>query len=88
MPTIVVRHKVGDIDAWLKGHQDRVELFAPAISSFKTFQDTVDPTSVVLVVEVTDMEKLGAIINDPGNQKIKNKHTVLEPIIMSMPVEL
>ena len=88
MATIVVRHKVSDIDAWLKGHQDRVELFAPAISGFKTFQDTDDPNSVVLVVEVTDLEKLGAIINDPKNQDTKDRHTVLEPIIMSMPVDL
>ena len=88
MATIVVRHKVSDIDAWLKGHQDRVELFAPAISGFKTFQDTDDPKSVVLVVEVTDIEKLGAIINDPNNQAVKDRHTVLEPIIMSMPVDL
>ena len=88
MATIVVRHKVSDIDAWLRGHQDRVELFAPAISGFKTFQDTDDPKSVVLVVEVTDMEKLGAIINDPKNQDTKDRHTVLEPIIMSMPVDL
>jgi hypothetical protein len=88
MATIVVRHKVGDINAWLKGHQDRVKLFAPAISGFKTFQDTDDPNSVVLVVEVNDMEKLGAIINDPKNQKFKDKHTVIDPIIMSMQVEL
>jgi hypothetical protein len=90
MPTIVVRHKVGDIDAWLKGHQERVEIFAPAVSGFKTFQDTDDPKSVILVVEVTDMEKLAAIMN---NQDIiqhvaKEKHTVIEPIIMSMPVNL
>jgi hypothetical protein len=86
--TIVVRHKVSDIDAWLKGHQDRKALFAPAVSSFKTFQDADDPKSVILVVEVTDMEKLGAIINDPKNQEVKDRHTVLEPIIMSMPVDL
>ena len=88
MPTIVARHKVGDIDAWLKGHQDRVELFGPAVSSFKTYQDTDDPKSVVLVVEVTDMEKLAAIIQDPKNDAVKARHTVLEPIIMSMPVDL
>lgn len=88
MPTIVVRHKVGDIDAWFKGHQDRVELFAPAVTSFKTYQDTDDPKSVVLVVEVTDMEKLAAIIQDPQNDAVKARHTVLEPIIMSMPVDL
>jgi hypothetical protein len=86
--TIVARHKVSDIDAWLKGHQERVALFAPAVSSFKTFQDTDDPKSVILVLEVTDMEKLGAIMNDPKNQEAKDRHTVLEPITMSMPVDL
>ncbi len=88
MPTIVVRHKVRDIDTWLKGHQERVEIFAPAVSSFKTFQDQDDPTSVILVLEVTDMEKMGAIMNDPNIQEAKDRHTVLEPIVMSMPVDL
>jgi hypothetical protein len=37
MPTIVVRHKVSDIDAWLKGHAERVSLFAPATVGFKYF---------------------------------------------------
>lgn len=86
--TVVVRHKVGNIDTWLKGHQDRVELFAPAISSFKTFQDADDPKSVVMVLEVTDMEKLGALINDPKNKEIKDRHTVIEPIILSLPADL
>ncbi|WP_445732547.1 hypothetical protein [Mariniflexile sp.] len=84
--TIVGRHKVGNFDVWLKGHQDRVELFAPAVSSFRTFQDTNDPNSVVVVFEDADVEMLGAIINDPKNQAIKDKHTVLEPVILSMQV--
>lgn len=88
MATIVVRHKVSDIEAWLKGHSERVSLFAPAVTGFKTFQDTDDPNSVVLVVEVTDMEKLASIINDPNNQDVKDRHTVLEPILMSMQVDL
>jgi len=86
--TIVIRHKVSDIDAWLKGHEERLALFAPAVKKIKTFQDTDDPKSVILVVKVKDMEKLGAIINDPKNQAIKDKHTVLEPITMSMSVDL
>ena len=88
METIVVRHKVGDIKTWLKGHQDRVSLFAPAVSGFKTFQDTNDPNSVLLVVEVTNLELLGSIINDPKNLEVKDLHTVIEPIIMSMEVKL
>jgi hypothetical protein len=88
MATYIFRHKVGDIDAWLKGHKDRVNLFAPAITGFKTFQDTDDPNSVILVVEVSDLELLGSIINDPKNQEVKDLHTVIEPITMSKQVEL
>lgn len=89
MPTTIIgRHKVGDFNTWIKGHQDRVEVFAPAVSSFKTFQDTDDPNSIALVMEVTNMEKFQAIMSDPNTQALKDKHTVLEPIIISMQVEL
>lgn len=88
MATIIVRHKVGDFDAWLKGHKERALLFAPAISGFTTFQDADDPKSVALVMEVKDMQKLAAIINDPKNQDARNRHTVLDPVIISMPVEV
>jgi hypothetical protein len=86
MPTVVVRHKVGDFETWLKGHEDRVNIFAPAVSSFKTFQDQDDPNSVVLVLEVTDMEKLGALMNDPKIQEAKDRHTVKDPILLSTEV--
>ena len=86
MPTVIVRHKVGDFETWLNGHEDRVKIFAPAVSSFKTFQDQDDPKSVVLVLEVTDMEKLGAIMTDPNIQEAKDRHTVKEPILLSTQV--
>ena len=88
MSTVIVRHKVGDFDTWLKGHEDRVKIFAPAVSSFKTFQDQDDPQSVLLVLEVTDMEKLGALMNDPGIQEAKDRHTVKEPILLSTQVDV
>jgi hypothetical protein len=42
----------------------------------------------LLVVETDDIEKLGAVINDPKNQQIKEIHTVLEPITMSAEVKV
>jgi hypothetical protein len=86
MPSVVIRHKVGDFKTWLKGHDDRVRLFAPAVSGFKEFQDQDDPKSVLLVLEVTDMEKLGAIIKDPKVQEAKDRHTVKDPLVISMPI--
>jgi hypothetical protein len=86
MPTVVARHKVGDFKTWLKGHDERVRLFAPAVSSFKTFQDQDDPKSVVMVLEVTNMDKLMAIMTDPNIQEAKDRHTVKEPIVVSVQV--
>jgi hypothetical protein len=83
MPTLVVRHKVGDFKTWLKGHDERVRIFSQAVSSFKTFQDQDDPKSVVMVLEVTDMQKLGAIMTDSNLQEAKDRHTVKDPIILS-----
>lgn len=87
MATVVTRHRVGNIDKWIKGQQDRLDLFGPAVSSLKAFQDTDDPNSVVLVLEVTNLELFHEILNDPKTQGAKDKHTVLEPIIVSMEID-
>ena len=90
MPTVVIRHKVGDFNTWLNGHQDRVDLFSKFSSGFQTFQDTNDPNSVLLVAEVFDLEGMQALMSNPEViEKIaKEKHTVREPITVSMPVEV
>ncbi|MEP7233491.1 MAG: hypothetical protein ABI691_24745 [Ginsengibacter sp.] len=88
MPTIIARHKVGDINAWLDGHQDRLDLFGPVSSGFRTFQDMDDPNSVVLIVETDDLERLASVINDPIHDAVKARHTVLEPIITSTELSL
>ena len=88
MPTVVTRHKVGDFDTWINGHGERQELFASSVSSFKTFQDTDDPNSIVMVMEVSDMDGLQALVGDPANDAIKERHTVLNPITVSMQVEV
>ena len=88
MATIIARHKVGDINAWLEGHKDRVELFASVSSGFRTFQDMNDPNSVVIIIETDDMEKLASVINNPIHDGVKAKHTVLEPITISTELSL
>ncbi len=87
MTTIVARHKVGNFNTWLKGHQERVQLFTPSVSSFKTFQDTDDPNSIAIVAEVTDMEKFKAMLVSPDSIEAQKRHTVLKPITVSMQVE-
>jgi hypothetical protein len=86
MPTVIIRHKVGDFDTWARGRQDRMDLFGPVTTGLQEFRDTDDPNSVVLVAEVTDMDKLNAMMQDPGVQKKKDEHTVIDPLIISMPL--
>lgn len=88
MPTVVIRHRVGDFDTWLKGHQDRVEIFSRFGSGFQTFQDTDDPNSIVLVAEVTDLQEMQSVLGNPEimEKVAKEKHTVLEPVTVSMSV--
>jgi hypothetical protein len=86
MPAVIIRHKVGDFDTWLKGHQDREEIFGKVTSGFEEFRDTDDPNSVVIVLQVTDMDKMNAMMQDPEVQKKKDAHTVIDPLIISMPV--
>lgn len=85
--TIVVRHKVGNFETWLKGHQERESAFGSSISSFKTFQDADNPNSVALVIEVVDMDKFQTILGSASTDALKTKHTVKDPIKVSMQVE-
>jgi hypothetical protein len=43
MATVVVRHKAGGMNVWIKGHQGPSDVFAPAMKSDKAFQDMNDP---------------------------------------------
>jgi hypothetical protein len=86
MQTIIVGHKVSDIDTWLAGHQDRVELLAPVSSAFRTFQDTSDANSIVMVIGTDDLEAFTNIVNDPALDELKARHTVLQPITISTEV--
>lgn len=86
MATVVIRHKVGNFDTWLKGHQDRVNVFSPLIKNFQTFQDSNDPNSIAMVMEVSDMKKFGEMMKDPAVQPYKTKHTVIDPIAVYVQV--
>lgn len=86
MQTIIVRHKVGDFDTWLAGHQDRIELLARVTSGFKTFRDASDPNSIALIIETDDLEAFTKTVTDPALDQIKARHTVIEPIIISTEV--
>ena len=88
MPAAVIRHKVGDFDTWMKGHPERKAATEQVASSFRTFRDTEDPNSIVIVAEDVDLDKIGAIMSDPEVQAQMDKHTVIQPVLLSVEVDV
>ena len=88
MAAAVIRHKVGDFDTWLKGHAERKAAMGQAASSFRTFRDVDDPNSIVIVAEDVDLDMVGAIMGDPEVQAAMDRHTVVQPVLLSLEVDV
>ncbi len=60
MPTVVAHHDVKDKDHWLASPK-REEIFGPlGVTNIRTFVDPQNPSRVALVMDVADMDALGA----------------------------
>jgi hypothetical protein len=88
MAAVVIRHKVGDFDTWMKGHSEREAAVEQVASSFRTFRDVDDPNSIVLVAEDVDLDKFEALTSNPEIQAQMEKHTVVQPVLLSVEVDL
>ena len=88
MATVIVRHRVGDFGVWIHSHEERAEVLGEFSSSARTFQDVDEPNSIVLVIETDEPGKLTAMLEDPGLAELKASHTVIEPIIVSVEVDV
>ena len=86
MATIVARHRVGDFDTWISAHDERAGVIRQWASSFRTFRDTDDPNSIVMVIETDEPEKLAAMMNAPEVADVKASHTVIDPTTVSTEV--
>jgi hypothetical protein len=61
MPTIIGHHKITKgAEHWLKSKK-RQEFFGPlGVTNIRTFVDPQDPTRVAVMMDVPDMDALGA----------------------------
>lgn len=87
MTAAIVRHKVGDFDTWMRGHPERKAAIEQIASSFRTFRDAEDPNSIVMLAEDVDLDKFEAMVSDPEVQALMDKHTVVQPILVSIEVD-
>lgn len=88
MATVVVRHRVGDFCTWIHAHEERAKILGQACSGFKTLQDVDEPKSIVLVIETDDPGKLAALMDDPAFAELRASHTVIDPIVISVEVNV
>ncbi len=66
VPTVVAHHDVKDVDHWLASPK-REEFFGPlGVTNIRTFVDPQNPTQVAVVMDVADMDALGAAMQSEG----------------------
>jgi hypothetical protein len=66
MPTVIGHHDVKDTDHWLASPK-REEFFGPlGITNIRTFVDPTNRNRVAVMMDVPDLDALGAAMEAPG----------------------
>ena len=66
MPTVFAYHDVKDQDHWLAA-KTREEFFGPlGVTNIRTFVDPENPTRVGILMDVPDMDAVGAALETEG----------------------
>jgi hypothetical protein len=74
-----VTHAVGDMDAWLKGGEDRKALFSTFCSNYRIFRQD-ETNRVAIVGENVDLAKVQAAVGSAESAKAKAAHTIIDPL--------
>jgi hypothetical protein len=65
MPTVFIHHDVNDKDHWLAS-SNREEFFGPlGVTNIRTFVDPTNPMRVGVLMDVPDMDAVGAALQTP-----------------------
>ncbi len=83
MPTVFVHHDVKDKDHWLAA-TTREEFFGPlGVTNIRTFVDPTNPTRVGILMDVPDLDALGAALQTPEAAEAEaSDGVVAESIVM------
>ena len=84
MQTLVIRHAVKDFDTWMSFNQARkANILANGATAVRTFQDQANPNTVLMIIDLEDVEKFQAMMNSDRATEIRAKHGVLDPVVFS-----
>ena len=82
VPTVFVHHDVRDRDHWLSA-TTREEFFAPlGVTNIRTFVNPADPTHVGVLMDVPDMDAMGAALASPEAAEAEAKDGVVAESIV------
>ncbi len=83
MPTIIAHHDVKDTDHWLS-MPTRAKIFGEVgITNIRTFVDPEQPNRVAIMMDVPDLDALGALMQTPAAAEAMQSDGVLpETLVM------
>ena len=81
MPKIVVTHQVVDIERWLKGKEERVQVIGPYATEVTDYIAADGSKTVAVTANVHDMAGAQAMMASPSpeDKALEEKHGVIEP---------
>lgn len=86
MPTVMVYHDVKDVKHWLASPL-RKQVFEPiGVTNIRTFTDPQNSKRVGLLMEVADMDRMGAFMQTPAAADAM-KHDGVLPETMVMLIQ-
>lgn len=81
MPKLVIMHAVEDVERWLKGKEERVEVLGDFGTNVKDYVAADGSPNIAVSVDVHDMEGMQAMMASPSDEAkaLMQKHGVVPP---------
>jgi hypothetical protein len=82
MPKMVITHAVVEIDRWLKGKAERVEIISKYATNVTDHVAADGSNNVAITADIHDMEGLQELMASPSPEDTaaQERHGVIQPI--------
>ena len=82
MPKMVITHAVVDIDRWLQGKAERVEIISKYATTVTDHVAAEGSNNVAITADIHDMAGLQALMDSPSPEDAaaEERHGVIQPM--------
>jgi glycerate kinase len=83
MPKMVITHAVVEVDRWLQGKAERVEVIGSFATNVTDYVAADGSNNVAITADIHDMAGLQALMASPSPEDTaaQERHGVIQPII-------